>query len=109
MTVYKLYKSPNFKMSVSPEGKDYNLHFRYFQGLMYVTITDYDGVVISGPIRIVNGQWLILSQARNYANSGNFTIIDRRGHYPTFRHFNDRCELRYYPATELESLNMIDG
>lgn len=103
MTRFSLPSNPNFTMSCTPEDMTYVFTFKYIRGLMYVTVFDYEGGRISGPVRVCEGRWLIPNEAYNYDNSGNFMVVESTNQYPLFDIFNTSCELRYYTREEIEA------
>lgn len=109
MITYSLSSEPNFEISVTPETNTYVLHFQFIRGLMYVTIKDTYGVIISGPIRICEGRWLITTEAYNYEGAGNFVVVEATRQYPMFEDFASSCELRYYSRDEIEAMQTSEG
>lgn len=108
----RLTTEPTFDVQLSPlpnqiisrmfRGIMYDLHFRTFNGMMYVDISVSGEMVASG-VRCISNSWLIPNYAASIPGSGNFMFTTLGDAYPWYADFGDTCKLGFYDEDDYKT------
>ena len=103
MTEYIIGKYKNQTFSIE-QGEIYlNFRLRTFRGIIYMSLYDENGDIISG-IRCVNNQFLFPRHIENRFGC-NVKFVNYNGDYPNSDDFNG-ATCRFYLYTKDELINM---
>ena len=100
---------PTFDVPISPlpnqiisrmfRGISYDLHFRTFNGMMYVDISIDSEPLVYG-VRCISNSWLSPNYATAEPGAGNFMFTTLGDAYPWYEDFGDTCKLGFYDADD---------